>query len=67
VGLGAGVLDTDGEKLDCFGILIFKTSEVLALVGKMAAEARPLTIDSSCGRTSEEGGILTLLCLLAFF
>ena len=48
VGLGTGVPDTDGEKLDCFGTFIFNTSDV-ALVGKVAAEARPfeLTIDSS--------------------
>jgi hypothetical protein len=42
-----GVTDTDLEKLDCFGTLIFNTSDVFTLVGTVTSEARPLTIGSS--------------------
>lgn len=42
-----GVTDTDLEKLDCFGTLIFNTSGVFVLIGTVTSEARPLTIGSS--------------------
>jgi len=47
IDLGSGVIEADLEKPDCFGTLIFNTSGVLALVGTVASDGRPLAIDSS--------------------